>query len=109
MINSIIIWFKHLFLLDLIKCLVRKIDPKRIEEAFELEHQEFYSAPSDGSGLSPHFMENEWKPFILKMLPEDELWFYRLPNEYWQALQGYQGYIIIRDGKKIARVITKWN
>ena len=51
------------------KCLIRKIDPNRIEEAFEQEHQEFYNEPSNGSGLSQHFMENEWKPFIENLVP----------------------------------------
>ncbi|MCP4459471.1 MAG: hypothetical protein GY816_15840 [Cytophagales bacterium] len=94
---------------DIKDCLVRQIDPKRIEDAFELEHQEFYNELSSGLGLSPYFMENEWKPFIAELLPDDELWFYRLPAEYWQHLQGHQGYVIIRNGKKIAKVKTIWN
>ncbi len=94
---------------DIRDCLVRQIDPKSVEEAFELEHQEFYNEFSDGSGLSPYFMENEWKPFISKLLPGDELWFYRLPVEYWQCMQGHQGYVIIRNGKKRAKVRTKRN
>ncbi len=98
-----------LFAPDIKDCLVRQIDPEKLEEAFELEHQEFYNKPSNGSGLSPHFMENEWKPFIAKLLPGDELWFYRLPSEYWQHLQGHQGYAIIRNGKKIASIRTVWN
>lgn len=102
--------FKLLFNIpDIKKCLIRKIDPNRIEEAFELEHQEFYNESSDGSGLCPYFMVNEWTPFIAKMLPNDELWFYRLPSEFWKTLQGHQGYVIIRKGKMVAKIITKWN
>ena len=54
-------------------------------------------------------MENEWKPFIEKLLPNDELWFYRLPSEFWQRMKGHQGYAIMREGKIISKVMTKWN
>lgn len=111
MLRSIINYFKLLFNKTEIikKCLIRKIDPDEIEEAFELEHQEFYNEPSDGSGLSQRFMENEWKLFIEKKLPNDELWFYRLPTEYWQCNQGYQGYVILREEEIVSNIITKRN
>ncbi|MCP4344040.1 MAG: hypothetical protein GY795_00760 [Desulfobacterales bacterium] len=110
MLRRMLNYIKLLLIIPDIKdCLVRQIDPKRIEDAFELEHQEFYNEAGNSSGLSPYFMENEWKPFIAELLPGDELWFYRLPTEYWQHLQGHQGYVIIRNGRKIAEVRTKWN
>lgn len=88
---------------------MRKIDINKIKEAFELEHQEMYGEPSAGTGLSQYFMENEWEPFISRIATGDELWFFRLPDEYWEKLQGHQGYAIIRNGKSIAKVLTKWN
>ncbi len=109
MLNTILISLKHLFVIKIENCLVREIDPERIDEAFEIEHQEFYNTPSDGSGLSPHFMENIWHPFFLKLKPGDKLWFYRYPPEYWEKLMGQQGYVIMRNGKKINSIITKYN
>ncbi len=110
MIRSIINLFKQILNIPSIEnYLVRKIDPVKIRDAFELEHQEFYKEPSDGSGLSSLFMEREWKPFINKLSLNDELWFYRLPAEFWQRMKGHQGYVIMRNGKKVAKVITKWN
>ncbi|MEK8019104.1 MAG: hypothetical protein VSS75_019715 [Candidatus Parabeggiatoa sp.] len=101
------------FMKKIIKdCLVRKIDPAKIEEAFELEYEEFYMKKrknSNGSVRNSYFREYEWNPFIAKMLKDDELWFYRLPAEFWQTLQGHQGYVLIRNGKIVVQVITKQN
>ena len=109
MLRSLLTYFKIVFLLKIEQCLVRKVELANIDEAFELEHQEFYNMPSDGSGLSAHFLENEWAQFIQKMRTDDELWFYSYPTEYWEQITGQQGYVIIRQGKKIASIRIKWN
>jgi len=88
---------------------VRRIDINKIEEAFELEHREMYGEPCDGTGLSQYFLENEWKPFISRITTGDELWFFRLPDECWEKLKEHQGYVIMRNGKSKAKVLTKWN
>ena len=64
---------------------------------------------SNGSVRKSYFREYEWNPFIAKMLKDDELWFYRVPAEFWQTLQGHQGYVLIRNGKIVDQVITKRN
>ncbi len=109
MLKSVYIYFKLLFVVKIETCLVREIDPEGIDKAFETEHQEFYNSPSDGSGLCTKFMENVWQPFLLKFKKGDTLWFYRYPPEYWEKLMGQQGYVIMRNGKKIDSVITKRN
>jgi len=118
MLRTLLLYLKQFFiqlfiLVDIKDCLVRKIDPARIEEAFELEYEEFYMKKrkknNNGSVRKSYFREYEWKPFIAKMLKDDELWFYRLPDEFWQHLQGHQGYVLIRNGKIVDKVITKRN
>lgn len=94
---------------DILQCLVRKIDPNRIDEALELEYREFYLEPSDGNVISQLFMEKQFKPFLAKLRPGDELWFYQMPQEYWEELMGHQGYVIVRKGRIVAQVVTRYN
>ena len=109
MLRALWLLFKQVFLMDIKDCLIRKVDPLKIEEAFDLEHQEFYGKPRQTFGRKSYFMEYKWNPFIAKMLKGDELWFYRLPAEFWQHLQGHQGYVLIRNGKIVAKVMTIQN
>jgi hypothetical protein len=46
-----------------------------------------------------------WRPFISKLEDNDELWLFRSPDKYWKNLSGREGFIIIRNGKKVAELV----
>jgi hypothetical protein len=89
-------------------CLIRKINLLNIEEAFKLESQELHGKLID-SDEKVVYKPKSWDSFIQKMMPGDELWFYRFPDEYWMNLMGQQGYVILRDGKLINTLMTVRN
>lgn len=51
----------------------------------------------------------DWQRLKLRMLPNDELWTFSSPGEYWQGLAGRMGVALIRNDRSIDHVITMMN
>jgi hypothetical protein len=51
----------------------------------------------------------QWREFLARMHPGDELWEYRTPQEDWDQLMGSSGFVLIRDGQIIASHVDRMN
>src|SRR5687768_15003418 len=51
-----------------------------------------------------HFQE--WAELKKRAQPGDELWTFRSPDEYWNQMMGWQGLLLIREGRIVQECIT---
>lgn len=75
----------------------------------EAEATHTYSKPPIIAGIPFGFANADWIEFKSLMQSGDELWFYSSPQESWDELMGTEGYVIIREGKIIAEMVTALN
>jgi hypothetical protein len=88
------------------------MDPKalRLEDMASLElSDENKNKLLDRSEQFQQYVDNTWNPFIVDMLPGDELWRFRSPDDTWARLAGRAGYAILRNGKIVRSLITLLN
>lgn len=92
-------------------CLVKKIHISKLADALANEDKEFFK--KRGSKPKQYYEQmiasGAWKKFLSMLEPEDDLWFFRFPDSYWKKLKGRQGYVILRKGKIVDKVITFMN
>ena len=55
------------------------------------------------------WVETKWVPFVSQMLPGDELWRFRSPDQTWANLAGRAGYAIVRNGTVVHSLVTLLN
>jgi len=67
--------------------------------------------PDDGR--IPHvpfgFNHRRWLEFKAQILPGDKIVAFESSPESWEHLAGSAGYILVRDGKVVAQIITLMN
>jgi hypothetical protein len=51
----------------------------------------------------------EWRELKGVLQPGDELWTFRSPQEEWDRFMGWQGLVLVRDGKLLEVVVTAQN
>ncbi len=52
-------------------------------------------------------LNRQWNKFKQIIMPSDELWEVRSPQEEWDRSAGVAGFCIIRKGKVIASILTQ--
>jgi len=52
------------------------------------------------------FALKHWENLKNKMKPSDEFWYYTTPTEYWEALAGQEGIVLLRQCKVVGTIIT---
>ena len=67
--------------------------------------------PDDGR--VPHvpfgFANDEWQRFKAAMLPGDRIYAFSSAPDSWKALAGRAGYVLVRNGKPVAQMVTLMN
>lgn len=81
--------------------LIKRIDPSCFAEQIE-----FYNKVYPENNFIEILSTEPWKTFTSKIQQFDEVWFYKLPTEFWKELRGCQGYVILRNGRVIDNIIT---
>ena len=52
---------------------------------------------------------SEWEQVFREIGPEDEIWEFDSPGDYWVSLCGRAGIALVRSGKPIVGVVTEMN
>ena len=60
-------------------------------------------------GVPFGYCNREWVAFKEKILPGDQLWEFRSPNESWAIMGGRAGIALVRGGEVIASLVTRMN
>jgi hypothetical protein len=50
-----------------------------------------------------------WNDLKTAIEPGDEIWIFCSPPKMWEAMMGRRGFVLLRNGKEIARVVTVMN
>jgi len=66
------------------------------------------SSPAKG-GLAGRMIHTQISRVKKRMMPGDELWTFSSPSDYWQALAGRAGVVLIRNGQPIWNHVTVMN
>jgi hypothetical protein len=68
---------------------------------------------SPNDGRVPHvpfgFESARWEQFKAQMQPGDLIYAFESAPETWSALAGRAGYVLVREGKPIAQIVTLMN
>ena len=75
-----------------------RVTVEQVESQTILDHDE---------PLSDSF--GEWRELKRMMQPGDELWTFRSPKEEWDRFMGWQGLVLVRDGRLLEVVVTAQN
>jgi len=84
--------------------LLKKVSVKEVEEA----ESQFPDRP-EIHGLPFGFCNLEWRRLLERMRDGDELWEFRSPQSSWENDHGRAGYVVVRDRRVIAHIITEMN
>lgn len=52
------------------------------------------------------YMNSEWLEFQALAQDGDEFWSYGSPQKHWSACRGSAGYVLLREGRVVATLIT---
>lgn len=52
---------------------------------------------------------DSWNAFKAAITPGDEIWIFCSPPKTWEILMGSRGIVLVRNGKKIAQIVTVRN
>ncbi len=85
------------------ECLIKKIEIDTVNQFLVGEYD-----PIDDIYVK-QFRQKKVDQFLSKYKDKDELWFFRYPDKYWEQSMGRQGYVIMRDGKRINYMVTCLN
>ncbi len=66
-------------------------------------------SPSAKGGLAGRMIHTQISRVKKRMMPGDELWTFSSPSDYWQALAGRAGVVLIRNGRPIWNHVTLMN
>ncbi len=50
-----------------------------------------------------------WNDLTAVIQPGDEIWLFCSPPRTWEVMMGREGYVLLRNGKEIDRVVTVMN
>lgn len=53
------------------------------------------------------YMNAEWQEFQALAQEGDEFWSYSSPQKHWSACRGSAGYVLLREGRVVASLITE--
>jgi hypothetical protein len=51
----------------------------------------------------------DWSKAISSLGPQDEIWYYNSPQRCWSVGMGLDGFVVIRDGEAVHRVVSRFN
>jgi hypothetical protein len=84
--------------------LVRRVTPEEAAAAHMVQ------TPALGDASVPFgFLAEQWQKLRTGMRVGDELWEYCSPPETWDELAGRAGYVVVRNGRIVADVLTSMN
>lgn len=52
---------------------------------------------------------DEWQKLLAGMIEGDQLWYYVAPKEDWDRLMGFEGILLVRDGKVVDSIVIAMN
>ena len=101
MIGKLLQKFKFLGFPPKEKCLVRKVTIDSIySDMVDAQKWLTPDIASDEQETKKYLTSlSNWNYFLSSYKSNDELWYYRFPENYWKKLRGSHGYIILREGK----------
>jgi hypothetical protein len=77
---------------------VERVSVEQVETQPILNHQEPFPADHD-----------RWQELKRTMQTGDELWTFRSPEQEWDRHMGWQGLVLVRDGRLIDELVTAQN
>jgi hypothetical protein len=55
------------------------------------------------------YCNNEWQKLLAGMTDGAQLWHYVAPKEDWDQLMGFEGILLVRDGKVVDSIVMAMN
>jgi hypothetical protein len=86
---------------------IEEIERQAMEEC--REYQRSSNARTDVPMVPFGFDNGKWLEFKGKVKPGDEIRRISAPNEYWQRLAGWEGYVLVRGGLIVWKMRTLVN
>lgn len=88
----------------------RFIDGYRVTRQLSVEQVEAENVTFHDGQEIPFEHENpKWHALLAQMQEDDELWLTSSSDEQWDALMGFEGILLVRNGKVIGSLVTKLN
>jgi hypothetical protein len=61
------------------------------------------------NGIPFGYCHDDWESMKARMRSGDEVWRFSSPPEDWEALMGWEGVALVRDGEIVECVVTAMN
>ena len=86
------------------------IDGHRVVRQLSIEEAEAeHSVNIDGEDVPFGYINSRWKRLLRSMEEGDELWLASSATEDWERLTGFEGILLVRDGKAVDSFVTFMN
>ena len=86
------------------------IDGHRVVRQLSIKEAEAeHSVNIDGEEVPFGYNNSRWRSLLRNMAEDDELWLASSAQEDWERLRGFEGILLVRDGKAIDSFVTFLN
>jgi hypothetical protein len=86
------------------------IDGYRVVRQYTIEEAETDHAVKIRGKLVPFgYCNEQWRELRAQMQDGDHLWLATSPDEEWDALMGFEGILLVRNGLVVDSFVTKMN
>jgi hypothetical protein len=84
-------------------CLDKELTGEEGKAIYLQDLARLFENPKDFERIKKE-IEPRWNNFISKLKDGDKLFLYNTPQEYWDAMSGRKGFIVLRNDKMIAEL-----
>ncbi|TWT60891.1 hypothetical protein [Rubinisphaera italica] len=86
------------------------IDGYRVVRQYTIEEAETeYAVKIRGKFVPFGYRNEQWRKLRAQMQEGDQLWLASSPDEEWDALMGFEGILLVRNGHVVNSFVTKMN